>query len=42
MQITSNASLDEAKRYVLFHHHQTSGWITLAKKDKQGKWKQYH
>lgn len=35
MQLSSNLALDEATRHVLFHHHQTSGWITLANKEKK-------
>ncbi|HWK21654.1 MAG TPA: replication protein, partial [Ureibacillus sp.] len=35
-------ALDEAKRHVLFHHHKASGWITFAKKEGDGSWKQYH
>ncbi|MFJ8248014.1 replication protein [Peribacillus asahii] len=35
-------ALDEAKRHVLFHHHKASGWITFAKKESDGSWKQYH
>lgn len=37
-----SSSLDEAKRHVLFHHYKASGWITLAKKENDGTWKQYH
>ena len=37
-----NSSLDEAKRHILFHHDKASGWITLAKKESDGTWKQYH
>jgi hypothetical protein len=37
-----SCAIDQAKRHVLFHHHQTSGWITLAKKERDGSWKQYH
>src|SRR6476659_1593591 len=42
MQLSSNLALDEATRHVLFHHHQTSGWVTLANKEKCGMWKQRH
>lgn len=42
MQLFSNLALDEATRHVLFHHHQTSGWVTLANKEKCGRWKQRH
>ena len=42
MQLSSNLALDEATRHVLFHHHQTSGWVTLANKEKCGRWKQRH
>ncbi|MFK2827211.1 replication protein [Bacillus sp. B190/17] len=35
-------SLDRAKGHVLFHHKQADGWITLARKEKSGAWKQYH
>ena len=34
--------LEEAKQHVLFHHYQASGWITIAKKERDGTWKQYH
>ncbi len=42
LNIVENSSLDEAKRHVLFHHNKASGWITLAKKESDGTWKQYH
>ena len=42
LSIVENSSLDEAKRHVLFHHYKASGWITLAKKESDGTWKQYH
>jgi len=35
-------ALDEAKKHVLFHHYSATGWITLAKKESDGSWKQYH
>lgn len=35
-------SLDRAKGHILFQHDQADGWITLAKKEKSGSWKQYH
>jgi hypothetical protein len=34
--------LERAKHHVLFHHHGASGWITIAKKDQNGTWRQYH
>lgn len=37
-----DSSLGEAKQHVLFHHYQASGWITLAQKERNGSWKQYH
>jgi len=37
-----NGAVDEAKRHVLFHHDNAAGWITLAQKDKDGSWRQYH
>ena len=37
-----NCSIDEAKRHVLFHHYKAAGWITLAQKDRDGSWRQYH
>ncbi|SIR57094.1 hypothetical protein SAMN05443094_1116 [Domibacillus enclensis] len=27
---------------MLFHHEKADGWITLAKKEKSGAWRQYH
>lgn len=37
-----NSTLDEAKRHLLFHHHEAAGWVTLAQKGENGKWGQYH
>lgn len=34
--------VDQAKDHVLFHHEKADGWITLAKKEKSGAWRQYH
>lgn len=34
--------LDRAKRHVAFQHRGASGWITLAKKEPDGGWRQYH
>lgn len=34
--------LDRAKRHVTFQHRGASGWITLAKKEPDGGWRQYH
>ena len=34
--------IDRAKGHVLFHHKDANGWITLAKKEKSGAWRQYH
>ena len=34
--------LDRAKRHVWFQHRDASGWITLAKKEPGGRWRQYH
>lgn len=31
--VADNYAIDEAKRHVLFHHHQTLGWITLANRN---------
>lgn len=45
MTTNGNLALDEARKQVLFHHNpqNTSGWITLAKKDPQTKrFRQYH
>ena len=42
MQLSSNLALTRQHRHVLFHHHQTSGWVTLANKEKSGRWKQRH
>jgi hypothetical protein len=39
MQLSSNLALNEVTRHVLFHHHQTSGWVTLANKEKSGRQK---
>ncbi|MGG3799984.1 replication protein [Metabacillus fastidiosus] len=38
----NNYALDEAKRHVLFHHHNSDGWITVAKKTASGSFQQYH
>jgi hypothetical protein len=42
LKIVEQSALDEAKQHVLFHHYEASGWITLAKKERDGTWKQYH
>ena len=42
LKIVEQSALDEAKQHVLFHHYEASGWITLAKKERYGTWKQYH
>ncbi|MGG3905413.1 hypothetical protein [Geobacillus stearothermophilus] len=34
--------LDRAKRHVWIQHRGASGWITLAKKEPDGGWRQYH
>jgi hypothetical protein len=34
--------LETAQKHVLFHHSNADGWITIAKKQKDGKFKQYH
>ncbi|WP_075983684.1 replication protein [Bacillus massilinigeriensis] len=39
--LRDSVELQEAKRHVMFHHYKASGWITLAKKEKDD-WKQYH
>ncbi|MGG3928541.1 replication protein [Metabacillus fastidiosus] len=38
----NNYALDEAKRHVLFHHNNSDGWITVAKKTASGSFQQYH
>lgn len=43
IQLTvENEALAEAKQHLLFHHHNASGWITLAKKERDGGWRQHH
>lgn len=42
LNILEGSTLNEAKRHVMFHHYNASGWITLAKKDDDGTWRQYH
>lgn len=38
-----NLALQEAKRHILFHHGDSDGWITMAKKDaRTGRFRQYH
>lgn len=37
-----SSALEEAKRHLQFHHSEATGWITLAKKELDGTWKQYH
>ncbi|WP_338754906.1 replication protein [Bacillus sp. FJAT-52991] len=36
------SSLDQAREHVLFHHQEADGWVTFAKKERSGAWKQYH
>jgi hypothetical protein len=35
-------AIQQAKYHAWFHHHDADGWITIAKKTKNGKFKQYH
>lgn len=35
-------NLEQAKYHAWFHHHQADGWITVAKKEKTGQFRQYH
>lgn len=42
LNTAENHSFVEAKRHVLFHHHEAAGWITLAQKKSDGSWKQFH
>jgi len=39
MQFSSSPALERAKQHVSFHHHQTSGWITIAKREECGNWR---
>lgn len=34
--------LEQAKEHVLFHHNSSDGYITVAKKESNGNFKQYH
>lgn len=34
--------LEQARKHVLFHHNSSDGFITVAKKEKSGQFKQYH
>jgi hypothetical protein len=34
--------LEQAKEHVLFHHHSADGFITVAKKEPDGAFRQYH
>lgn len=38
----NSSAIDEAKRHILFHHHNADGWITVAKKTTLGTFQQYH
>lgn len=42
VETVENSAIDEAKRHLLFHHHEAAGFVTLAHKDENGKWRQYH
>lgn len=42
ISMVESSSLESAKQHVLFHHFNAFGWITLAKKEANGEWKQYH
>jgi len=35
-------ALEKARYHAWFHHHDSDGWITVAKKTKNGKFIQYH
>lgn len=35
-------SIQEAKYHIWFHHHDSDGWITVAKKTENGNFIQYH
>jgi hypothetical protein len=37
-----NTSIEQARGHVLFHHHDADGYITVAKRQKDGHFKQYH
>ncbi|WP_260631211.1 replication protein [Bacillus sp. S/N-304-OC-R1] len=37
-----NKAVDKATRHVLHHHHEAKGYVTLAYKEENGKWRQYH
>lgn len=42
LNILNGYALNEARRHVLFHHHNSDGWITVAKKTASGSFQQYH
>ena len=42
LRTEGSCALTEAKQHVLLHHHKAAGWITLAQKEQDGSWKQYH
>jgi hypothetical protein len=37
-----NTNIEQARGHVLFHHHDADGYITVAQRQKDGHFKQYH
>jgi len=40
--MANNDALKKAQYHAWFHHYDSDGWITVAKKTKNGKFQQYH